>query len=204
MADVNTNRSLVDGYWNTLCLPFALSKSADLGGADVQELYSATRDGDDLVVGFKVLNSDELVAGTPYLVKPTSNIDLTSFTGKRIVATPTLVNKGIVTLTGIFSPQALVANDKTTLFVGTPDGAGNNLFYPSTNGNLKGMRAYFKVDSGSGSPVRRARFVVDAETMATEIGNTEIQARTEKQLIDGQLFIIRDGVRYNTIGQIIK
>lgn len=204
VADVNTNRSLVAGYWNTLCLPFAVSKSADLGGADVQELYSATRDGDDLVVGFKVLNSDELVAGTPYLVKPTSNIDLTSFTGKRIVATPTLVNKGIVTLTGIFSPQALVANDKTTLFVGTPDGAGNNLFYPSTNGNLKGMRAYFKVDSGSGSPVRRARFVVDAETMATEIGNTEIQARTEKQLIDGQLFIIRDGVRYNTIGQIIK
>lgn len=132
------------------------------------------------------------------------NICEFSFTGKRIVATPTLVNKGIVTLTGIFSPQALVANDKTTLFVGTPDGAGNNLFYPSTNGNLKGMRAYFKVDSGSGSPVRRARFVVDAETMATEIGNTEIQARTEKQLIDGQLFIIRDGVRYNTIGQIIK
>lgn len=200
-VDVNTNRSLVADNWNTLCLPFSISKSADLGDADVQELYSAEREGDDLVVGFKALNGDELVAGTPYLVRPTSEINLTGFTNKQVILIPSAVNKGIVTLTGIFSPKALIANDKTTLFVGTPDASGNNLFYPSANGNLNGMRAYFKIDTGSSAPIRRARFVTSQTDTATGVDSQKSRAESSKAIVNGQLIIIRNGDFYDVLGR---
>ena len=202
--DINTNRTLVTNVWNTLCLPFAISKTTDLGGADVQEMTSAVLSGDELEIGFNALTGDELAAGTPYLVKPTSAVALTGFTDKTITASPSSVTKGIVTLHGIFNPTELTAGDKNTLFVGNPDGEGNNLFYPSVTGNLNGLRAYFNISEGAAAPaLRRARFVVNAQqtpTDAEEITNNK-QQTTNKVLIDGQLIIIRDGVKYNAMGQ---
>ncbi|MBQ4391122.1 MAG: Ig-like domain-containing protein [Paludibacteraceae bacterium] len=206
--DVNTDRTLVAGVWNTLCLPFAISKSTDLGGADVQELNSATLNaaGDELTIGFTAIDGDELAAGTPYLVKPTSAIALTGFTGKTIEASPSSVTKGIVTLQGIFNPTELTANDKTTLFVGNPDGEGNNLFYPGETGDLKGMRAYFKLSTPSGAPtLRRARFIVNEAQSPTALDEADNALQSSRKVLEnGHLFIIRDGKKYNVTGQKIQ
>ena len=201
-TDVNTNRSLVANVWNTLCMPFALSKSADLDNAEVQELSGCTTDGDALTVSFTEVTSDALVAGKPYLVKPTSNISLTGFTDKQITSIPQAVNVGVITFQGIFSPAALTGGDMNTLFVGTPNAAGNNLFYPSTTSQLKGMRAYFKINTGSGAPLfRTARFVVEEKKLPTAVDDARGQeGKVEKIIEDGHVIIIRDGKRYNVLG----
>ncbi len=205
-VDVNTNRSLVADVWNTLCLPFDIDKS-DLGAdVDVQVMSSAVIDGEDLTVGFRALSGNTLVAGTPYLVKPTSAVSLTGFTDKQITATPGTITQGTVTLTGIFSPTTLTANDKTTLFVGTPDGEGNNLFYPGETGDLKGMRAYFKLSTPSGAPtLRRARFIVNEAQSPTALDEADNALQSSRKVLEnGHLFIIRDGKKYNVTGQKIQ
>lgn len=108
---------------------------------------------------------------------------------------------------GLFSPLNVTANDYNTLFVGTPDGDGNNLFYPQADGQLRGLRAYFKISTPTpmSAPLRRARFVVDQTEVVTgmeSVQNTDISI--QKIIRDGQLFIIRDGKMYNAQGQIIR
>lgn len=207
ISDVQLVRSnLVANVYNTLCLPFAISKSTHLAGADVQEMTSAVLDGNVLTIGFTSLVGDELEAGVPYLVKPTTAVALNTFSGVQIVAAPQAVTQGIVTLQGIFSPTEMIAGDQTTLFVGTPDANGDNLYYPSATANIKGFRAYFKLNlpDGMNAAPARARFVVNQTEVATGVEQVAIQAQTTKMLRDGQLIILRDGVEYNAQGARVK
>ena len=207
ISDVQLVRSnLVADVYNTLCLPFAISKSTHLAGADVQEMTSAVLEGNVLTIGFTPLAGDELEAGVPYLVKPTTAVALNTFSGVQIVAAPQAVTQGIVTLQGIFSPTEMIAGDQTTLFVGTPDANGDNLYYPSVTANIKGFRAYFKLNlpDGMNAAPARARFVVNQTEVATGVEQVATQAQTTKMLRDGQLIILRDGVEYNAQGARVK
>lgn len=208
ISDVQLVRSnLVANVYNTLCLPFAISKSAHLAGADVQEMTSAVLEDNVLTIGFTSLAGDELEAGVPYLVKPTAEVALNNtFSGVQIVAAPQAVTQGIVTLQGIFSPTEMIAGDQTTLFVGTPDANGDNLYYPSATANIKGFRAYFKLNlpDGMNAAPARARFVVNQTEVATGVEQVATQAQTKKMLRDGQLIILRDGVEYNAQGARVK
>lgn len=207
ISDVQLVRSnLVANVYNTLCLPFAISKSTLLAGADVQEMTSAVLEGNVLTIGFTPLAGDELEAGVPYLVKPTAEVALNTFSGVQIVAAPQAVTQGIVTLQGIFSPTEMIAGDQTILFVGTPDANGDNLYYPSVTANIKGFRAYFKLylPDGMNAAPARARFVVNQTEVATGVEQVATQAQTTKMLRDGQLIILRDGVEYNAQGARVK
>ena len=201
-----TRSAMFANVYNTICLPFAISKADDLDDADVQEMTSASIDGDVLTIGFSALDGDELQAGKPYLVKPTSNKDISgTYSSKQISSIASPVTFGSVTLQGIYSPTPLKANDYSTLFVGVPDDEGNNLFYPSEDASLNGFRAYFKINEAMGAPIRHARFVTDQTNTAT--GSEEVRSetvgivRSEKILENGQLVIIRDGVRYDVLGR---
>lgn len=210
-ADVELARSaLVGGVWNTLCLPFALPVST-LGVVEngVQQLTNAELNGDELTVGFTAFTGENLVAGTPYLVKPANDVNISgSYDDVTItsIASPVVVGGGLITLQGIFSPFAMSAGDRNTLFVGMPNDAGDNLFYPSVNGNLKGFRAYFTLNLGSNPAPKRARFVVNQTEIATDI---EVISGDRKEISgkfieNGQLIIIRDGKKYNAMGQVIR
>lgn len=201
--DVNTNRTLVGGAWNTLCLPFNIDKT-DLGeGVNVQTLDNASIEGDVLSIGFAALAGSTLTAGTPYLVKPESDVNLTGFTDKSIVSMNgvTSVGGGLVILQGIFSPTELTGGDRSVLFVGAKDTNGDNLFYPSVTANLNGMRAYFKVNEAMGAPIRHARFVTDQTNTATGVDSEKSIVESRKTIENGQLVIIRDGVRYDVLGR---
>lgn len=207
IQDVDLARStLLGGYWNTLCLPFALPVST-LGVVEngVQTLSGATLNGDELTISFTSFTGETLVAGIPYLVKPANDINISgTYEDKQIASIASTVVSGPVTLQGIFSPIALQANDYSTLFVGAPDPAGNNLYYPSADGTLKGFRAYFKIadDVAPSAPLRRARFVINEQQVATELDATgQLVEPLRKQIQNGQLIIIRDGVRYDVLGR---
>ena len=208
--DVIISRSaLVANVWNTLCLPFAISKASDLDDAEVKEMTSVAMVGDVLEIYFSDIAGDELVAGKPYLVKPASNKNISgTYEDKQISSIAASVVQDNVTMQGMFSPVNVTANDYNTLFVGTPDAEGNNLFYPSTSGNMRGMRAYFKIGGAALSAPRRARYVINQKDVTTDIeavmGDGLQVTGTQKILRDGQLFIIRDGKMYNAQGQVVK
>ena len=200
--------ALVGGVWNTLCLPFAISKSLDLSGAEVQEMTGATLVGDELTVEFSEVTGDELVAGKPYLVKPATDKNISgTYSGKVITSIASPVSYSIITLQGIFSPYAMTAGDESTLFVGMPkEEGGDNLFHPSANSSLKGFRAYFKISQSASAPaIRRARFITNQANEATGINEVQVSTpKNSKRMENGQLVIIRDGVKYNAIGQKIQ
>ena len=194
--------ALVANVWNTLCLPFALEKSALGVGTEVQEMSSASLSGDELTIGFSAMTDDELAAGRPYLVKPASSVDISgTYVNKQIAIMASPVTIGNVTLQGIYSPTPLYANDYSTLFVGTPDG-GNNLFYPSEDGSLNGFRAYFKIsEAAAGAPIRHTRFVTNQTDAATGVVSNQQSAVSSKRIENGQLIIIREGQRYDVLGR---
>ena len=75
------------------------------------------------------------------------------------------------------------------------------------NGTLKAHKAYTIYDSGGGIHTpRRMRFIFNQEQVATDLDPVtgKPSSVTHKVIEDGQLIIIRNGVRYNAMGQIIK
>jgi hypothetical protein len=68
------NRKLYkDGYWNTLTLPFNLWKdklaTTCLAGADIRVFKSASWDGGNQKLTINFSESDEIVAGVPYIIR---------------------------------------------------------------------------------------------------------------------------------------
>lgn len=204
--DVTIDRSvLLANEWNTICLPYAISPN-DLYPIDkgIQQMTDAylSADGQELTVVFEPFNGNELEAGKPYLVKPTSDVVIGGAENVTLVAEPQSVTFGPMTMHGTFSPFFMKAGDKNTFFVGRKDNTGRNLFYPSVDSYLKGFRAYFTLNLEEGQPApQRARFVVNQEAVATGIDNVQNDnAQGTKVLRDGQLLIIRDGRTYNAQG----
>ena len=76
-------------------------------------------------------------------------------------------------------------------------------FYKYT-GTLAAHKAYLTIGGAASAP-KRLRFVFNGENAATGIENTSASfGGSEKRLENGQLVIIKNGVRYNAQGQIVK
>ncbi len=137
-ATVRLTRKLGKDYWNTFVVPFDITTFA----GEIRENTGAN--GNTLLFG----SASGMVAGKPYLVKPTADIENPVFSNVTLSAdaAQSIVN-GDYAFVGIYGPQAL-ATDRTMMFLRN-DG---NLYFPTTTGNtLKGMRAYFKVPAGQGA-----------------------------------------------------
>ena len=174
-----------DGDWNTLCLPFAISRFAGtiFEGATVMML-STDGTGFDATTGTLTLNFEPataIEAGKPYIVKwtkaegydeasaDTRDVKNPVFSGVQIkniapATTAFTSTDGKVTFTGTFSPVALTPDDKSNLFLGT----ANTLYYPNAANNDDGnyyvnaCRAYFHVNlSGQANGVRAFRLNFD-------------------------------------------
>ncbi len=209
-VNATINRTIYcDGDYNTICLPFSLAtlEGTPLEGATVYAYKYAVIEPDELQV--RIYESENgIQAGVPYLLKKSDSDNLTSmtFTGVTITAA---AGKSIgaeepVSFIGILKPQPFVAGDESTLFVST----ANNLAWASEDSNLKSFRAYFKRnDNSAGAPLRpgmRARIVLQ-EQVATGVDNTSGNTGECFKLIENeQLVIIRNGVKYNVQGQVIR
>ena len=73
------------------------------------------------------------------------------------------------------------------------------------SGTLAAHKAYITVSGGVASAPKKLRFVFNGENAATGIENASAKiGGSEKRLENGQLVIIKNGVRYNAQGQIVK
>ena len=173
-------RTLVGGKWNTLCLPFALTRltGTPLAGADIRELTAASFDVDNdktLTLTFNRVN--QIKAGVPYIVKPTSNISEPVFSSVLIREalnpkkcefsvngeTASITFRGTYDKITDFVAQLPAVNSRNSvLFMNS----NNNLVYPSSTAYLNAQRALFILSGivagpvgSSSSPIKG--FVVD-------------------------------------------
>ncbi len=199
-----------NNYYNTLCLPFAMTAAqiaaSSLAGAEIKAFTSAQVV--DNTLKLQLTQVTEMEAGVPYFVKYSEADALT----KRDFPTVNFDNepKGVtfngVTLQGTFAGfnmPAQTADSHSYLFLGQ----NNKLYWPNEAGKIKPFRAYFIVETGSihGAPHRGmpAMFVeTDEATGVENVLNSDVQSI--KRFENGQLVIIRNGVRCNAAGQIVK
>ena len=191
-------RSLTAGMFNTFCVPFAISAdemARVFPGAQILGMTDATLDGGVLDLLFDDAVSME--AGKPYLIKPAAAIVNPEFRGVTIsVAAPEDVAGAKAKFIGLFSPSTIPVSEYN-LFLGPDD----TLYFPEGTEpkNIKGIRGWFKVGVPS-SVISRARIVQNGqETMAIDLVGSQNNGAV-KTIENGQLVIIRDGVRYNVMG----
>lgn len=195
-------RAFSAGKYYTICLPVS-SWDSELKlafGADYElwKMSSATQTGDEIDLNFEQVNSEGFSAGIPYIIKPSVDVE-----------NPILYNKKHIKNYTYNNVQDFTAAD----FVGTfykdeiPAGMSNlylqnnNLYYSESNNTpIKGMRAWIRLKSQSSAPAR-ARIVL-GEQVATEINfvNGESINGLVKTIENGQLVIIKNGVKYNVMG----
>ena len=111
-------------------------------------------------------------------------------------------------LQGVDDETAIAAKVSGTCYVlsGTAEEGVGFYKYLAPN-QLKAHKAFVDLGATQSGAPRRLRFVFEQENTATAIDNTDASAKiggSEKFLEDGQLVIIKNGVKYNAQGQIVK
>ena len=210
-ADVTLSdrRLYKDGKWNTICLPFSMTDAqieahTDFSGATLMELDESGKNGFDTTDGTLYLTfkkATAITAGVPYLVKWSEDgDDFTSpvFSGVTIGATaPTTVSdadEGLqeVQMVGCYSPVAVVADDKSILFLGD----ANTLYYSTVDRNIRSCRAYFSVPyiKGNAGAAKARTFVLNFDGEEAT-GILEVSADFNEKKDDAWYSL--DGVRLN-------
>ena len=204
LYDVQIKRTIKAGMYNTFCLPFAVSPDMckDIFGSDVQirTLDSATVD-EDFVLTLDFKKSSDIYPGTPVLIQTSRDIVNPVFIGVKFTReTPSATTKTNANFYGTFVKTALEVNENI-LFLG----ANNKLYFPTASVDIYGMRGWFVIHGVSASAIKRAR-IVENNNAPTDIEIIGSQKKVESQKLieNGQLVIIRDGIRYNVMGARVK
>ena len=153
-------RTFASKHWNTICLPFDVSKEAlnEAMGANCG-LREFTKKVENNVLKFE--NAVAIKAGVPYLIKPAVEV-------KNPIFSNVVYKKDAM-------PQTVQDETKQYAFVGTFDPVklsvdGSDLFLLA-NGNLAkpkskdasqmyGMRAYFKINEQSSSSAKQITYAI--------------------------------------------
>ena len=172
---------------------------------DGTQAFIADLSGSDLVLTKIAEGTQVIPANTAVILRKSGSAD-------PVVLTPTeengvSVNPDDNSLEGVDAETAITSIDGLTttncyVLSGTNEyGVG---FYRINSDNLKAHKAYVKYAGLQNNAPKRMRFVFNQEQTATSIDNTNAVVESQKILENGVLYIIRDGVRYNAQGQLIK
>ena len=165
--NIYLKRKLWGNEWNTLTLPFdvnveALASYAGVKNLDMEaeELTSITTDANGgIVLNFSKVS--ELIAGKPYLVRPTANCTGFDFLGPTttinalLTAVPASNDEYEVTMLPNYAPLVLVAGDYFLQ---------DDKFYVVAEGmtvSSLGMRAHFTANAAASEALQSARLVFD-------------------------------------------
>ena len=206
-ANVTINRSiLANGEWFTLCLPFDMDEDKVFevfGNSTIATLVGSEDRGSLIHLNFDYVKTIE--AGKAYMIKPGKD-----FVAGTIIEGVTIKNvnpedlKSIcehMYFQGVFDQYLLEGDNKR--FVG----ANNYLYSPAVGGTTMGaFRCYFTIPVESQALVgSKAARIVFGPQVATGTENVQSdQVPSTKVIIDGTLYIIRDGRTYNAQGQLVK
>lgn len=196
-------RTFVSGQNHTLCLPFNLPTNW-LGENSKAYQLSSIVSNSATELELKATEHTTMLAGQPYIVNATKgNNDYDHLIVSNVTVTNATAGANVVTGGGFKATlQAVTATN------GTTDGS-TEYYIGATTGNLHkdatnklGLRALVVLTKTDGTAVQgvRAR-VAFGENVETGIDNIITTDTPIKVIQNGQLIIIREGVKYNVQGQ---
>jgi hypothetical protein len=196
-ANAYTRSGLTVDNFSTICLPYAVDADK-VWGAEVYNVASAN--GSPLTSITLSQEDGDLVAGKPYVIKPTKN-------------TFACIYKGAEQTT-VQDANGLVGKlDETAENV--PDGASSYIFsagqlhFVPEGVTISFMqnRAYFNLNEYSGpvpAPGRKTLTIPAAPNNATGMDNVEQNEEVQKFFRDGKVYIRRGNIVYDALGRIIN
>ena len=195
-------RTVTNGNFGTICLPYG---SNNYSGAEFYEIsYLQLKDDGVTPMGIWLDEVIELEAGKPYIFKATSNLLTVNYKGEEALSPV----DGKAGLTGTFDG----ITDETVL-QGNYMIADNKFWLCGTGCWLNANRAYIDKNTlhNNTTPVaaipgrRRVMMGAAGENTTTGVDNLTEDGvvstnQATKMVVNGQLIIIRDGVKYNAQG----
>ena len=164
---------------------------------DGTKAFVAKIEGTDMVMNEIAKNDEIIPANTAVILQsPTGSFSLTPSDGSEVTFTPSDNQLHGVDEATTAPANCYVLSGHSTDYSVT--GVG---FY-EFSGTIPAHKAYL-INSGSGAP-KRMRFIFNNEQQATGIDNAAEALKSEKRIENGQLIIIKNGVRYNAQGQVVK
>lgn len=202
VSDVTLNREFTaDDAWYTLCLPFDLTEdqiAASFGGCQIMQLTESYLKGEDaLYIQFDEVTT--IKAGLPYLFMPSENLSNISFAGVTIDATtPTAYPADggqLATMTGTYTRPQLTTNQYILV--------DDNTLAPSDGESwMRAFRAWFELSPSVPAQVK-ARCVFGRQT-PTDLEDAILSTPYTKYMREGKVYILRNGQKYNLMGQTVK
>ncbi|MBR3647755.1 MAG: hypothetical protein IKN59_05135 [Paludibacteraceae bacterium] len=192
---------LTAGNYGTICLSKAVPASS-ISGATFYNIYGKNAESNPSEL-WLVEETGDLVAGQPYIFKATGTAITVTYTGEAASAG---YNNGLY---GTLS--AKTTSDMNTL-VGTEGKdiyllSGNKVVKAGTDCTLSAGRAYIDMAQvpcpASGPSPSAIRFDLD-ENNTTSINAIEASEKAVKIFENGQMYILRSGVKYDATGRVVK
>lgn len=176
-------RTFASNHWNTICLPFDVSKEA-LAEAMGEKcaLREFTQKVGNNVLKFE--NADAIQAGVPYLIKPAVEVQNPIFSNvvyKDVKPQTVQDETGKYAFVGTFDPVKLSV-DGSDLFLL----ANGNLAKPKSKelSEMYGMRAYFKINDQTSSSAKQITYAIDCGSdIVNGIQSLRVQPSTSSQHI---------------------
>ena len=198
-------RTFSAGKYYSICIPID-SYDSELTnifgtGYELWAMESAIQNGEEISLNFTQITDGSFVAGKPYLIKPTQNVENPTFSSHTIhnYTSNNVQSFAAADFIGSFYKTVIPAGE-SNLYL-----QNNNLYYSETNNTpIKGTRAWIQLkQSGSLAPARARIVLLNQVVTNIQLAEPE-ENKAIKTIENGQLIIIRDGVRYNAMGIIMK
>ena len=152
-VDATIGRTLSNTCWNTFCLPFSQTgeQVREAFGSDFSlKQYASVSDNT-----MTFTDASEIVAGKPYLVRPTTTVENPTFTDITVTATEgTVDGDSNFKFVGLLSQKSYAELAANPAYL-AKDGSVKRL---STDGSLPALSAYFSV-----AVPESARLIIDGE-----------------------------------------
>jgi hypothetical protein len=192
--------SLAAGAWGTVCLP-GKSHVDYCTNVKLYSIETVTLDGSSNPQSLILVEEDgELVAGRPYIFQAQTAGSI------KIDHNGSTTAGNYNGLYGTISGTTIAAGDAANKYVIQ----GNQVrpIDPSTGLTLSANRAYIDLTQISGYPTfapgRRYVEIPMAPQSPTNLDNIEVSETAVKFIMNGQLFIQKNGVVYDMMGTIVK
>jgi hypothetical protein len=165
---VTLDRSFTRGKWNTICLPFTMTEREveDVfgEGTELIILDKVSVDEGHASIFMKYHEIQNILAGYPYLIKPTQDVDHIEVHNKGIDPNQQVLeftNNGYTSkgVTGFCTPQTFNIkgtdyNASVLLNTGDIFLSGNTLYLSRGTSMLKGYRSYLKKENDGSAPAK--------------------------------------------------
>jgi len=172
---------------------------------DGTQAFIADLSNNDLVLTMIAEGTQVIPANTAVILRKTGSAD-------PVVLNPTEENgvsvnpddnslKGVDVATPVTDITGLTTTNCYVLSGSVQHGVG---FYKISGNTLKAHKAYVKFTGTPSNAPKKMRFVFNQEQVVTDIDNANADIKAEKRIENGVLYIIKNGVRYNVQGQIVK